>query len=90
MITNSLIRLCLGDFVLSTAALTRAHEAGAAAANCKALVIVAMMGAQRIHAEIGDWIAPHRVHMIGVACGVVVLDQQAFALNAIVVRLPRR
>lgn len=57
------------------AALTRAHEASAAAAICKALVIMAMMGAQRIHAEIGDWIAPHGVHMIGIACGVVVLDQ---------------
>ena len=42
---------------------------------------------QDVAAEIGAQVAPHRVHVVDPALGVVVLDEQLRALHAVVVRL---
>ena len=52
-------------------------------------VSVPMMRAQRIRAEVRNRIAPYRVNVIAIARGVVVLDQQTMALDAVVVRPSR-
>ena len=46
------------------------------------LVLVPPMRAEHIHAEVAHWIAPHRVNVVGVPRGVVVLHQQTMALDA--------
>ena len=46
-----------------------------------------VMGAQRVLAEIIPQISPHGVDVIGIVLGVVIFNQERWALNAIIVAL---
>src|SRR5437667_6822242 len=45
-----------------------------------------VVGLQQIQAEVAVVIAPHRMDMVGVVLGVVVLDQENWRLHTIIVR----
>ncbi len=45
-----------------------------------------VVGGENVAAEVAGRVAPHGVHMVGVALAVVVFDQQPQALDPVVVR----
>ena len=48
-----------------------------------------VVAGEHVVAEVVERIAPHGVGVVGVALGVVVLDDEARALDAVVVRIAR-
>ena len=69
---------------------SRQFPAGGRAQGLSAVRLAAVVLGQRVVAEVGGEVAPHRMDVVGAVLGVVVLDQRRRPVHAEVVRLARR